>query len=361
MKAAALVQFEMRTMSSVMNKYEVAGVFEPSCIEFLATELSDDEPAVLKLDCKITDQQILSRRMLSNSGIRRLQSSSSLLVDVSVTGETASPVNLDILVRGAFAKNSQQLISTLRRKGAEAGSNTFNDLNRISSIHEINEKLAITREDSATGEEEMSGPLIALVTLLTAGCVLVALLGLFTYKRYSTNRMNERGGVNAIEAVNIIEDELELSAQRKSVDEGELGQIECELLPQNEPKSPATTYNQITNPYMANAAKASEVRPGGLDVILEEGLKLIATVELVTPKSSSESGAGPQREPEPVESNTSPNVLSVVGSFFENALSQDSFWLGRSTSDAGARVPRDIGECACVWIDHYHNIFLLTN
>ncbi|KAL7486700.1 hypothetical protein ACHAW6_012298 [Cyclotella cf. meneghiniana] len=185
-EVTSLVQFEMQTMTKIMNDYEVYGVFQPSCKNFLKMQLINEEPRVFDINCKVTNQQLLSQRMLIDSSLRRLDESTSLLVDVEATGlvlpsenvKSASDVNFDALINDAFAKSSEIFINSLKNKGDVAGIDTFDELYSVTSIEQVNDKSAIS-EGSASNTEGVN--IGALVAILVGAVAIVVLFGALIY------------------------------------------------------------------------------------------------------------------------------------------------------------------------------------
>jgi hypothetical protein len=150
----------------------------------LTNQLKDEEPPVSNIECQVTKQQLLSRRVLADSGFRRLEDFSSLLVDLLVTGTATSEVYFDDMIYDAFDADGAFFVETLKNKGAAAGIAIFDEVHSMSLVQQSNEKATIVEESEAAETERMSGPLILLVTV---ACVVVALIGIVGYTRMSTH------------------------------------------------------------------------------------------------------------------------------------------------------------------------------
>ena len=163
-----------------MNDYEVYGVFQPSCEDFLTQQLLDEEPQVFRVKCTVTNQQPLSQRMLSSVGLRHLQISS-LLVNVEVTGvvipsetvTSAEDVDFDNMVYDAFAENDEVFLNALKNKGDIAGIDTFDDLTSIASVTQTYNKDAISE---GTGSGITWNKTGALAAMAIGGVALVLLM-----------------------------------------------------------------------------------------------------------------------------------------------------------------------------------------
>ncbi|KAL3774441.1 hypothetical protein HJC23_000157 [Cyclotella cryptica] len=180
-KEAAPIQFQMRSMLNTMNDYELLGIFQPSCEDYLTTQLMYDEPEVSNIQCKVTNQQlIITRRQLNEPDARRLDESSALLVDINVTGAMDSKVNFYDVIQDAFVGNMGLLINALKNKGEFAGINTFDELYSMDSIQQTNDKNAITSSDDSNDEGAKTG---ALIVVVTGAASIMLLIGAIVYYR----------------------------------------------------------------------------------------------------------------------------------------------------------------------------------
>lgn len=174
-------------MTKAMNQYEQLGVFKPSCEDFLTRQLFGEEPRVFNIECTVTNQQLLSRRMLSESSVRNLQQFSSLLVDVEATGEVLPSDNVvssdDVafgdMVYDAFAQHSDMFINSLKNKGDIAGIDTFDDLYSVTSVTQSNSKDLITDGGGSGSQGIKTGALAALVI---GGVAFVLLIIAFVFQ-----------------------------------------------------------------------------------------------------------------------------------------------------------------------------------
>ncbi|KAL3802056.1 hypothetical protein HJC23_010812 [Cyclotella cryptica] len=186
-EVTSLVQFQMQTMTKIMNDYEMYGVFQPSCKNFLKMQLINVEPHVFDIDCKVANQQLFSQRMLVDSSLRRLNDLTSLLVDVEATGHvlpsenvtSASDVNFDDLVSDAFARSSEIFINSLKNKGDVAGIDTFDELYSVTSIEQVNDKSAISEGSGSNTSGVQTG---ALAAILVGTLAVVALVGALVFQ-----------------------------------------------------------------------------------------------------------------------------------------------------------------------------------
>jgi hypothetical protein len=174
-------------MTKTMNDYEVFGVFQPSCKNFLTKQLFGDEPQVFNINCVVTNQQLLSQRMLTNASLRQLGELSSLLVDVEATGEvvpsnnvtSSDDIDFDDMVYDAFANESEMFINSLKNKGDIAGIDTFDEVESISSVTQSSNKDAINEGDNSGNNDIKIGAIAALVI---GGVAFILLLIAFVFQ-----------------------------------------------------------------------------------------------------------------------------------------------------------------------------------
>ena len=178
----------MQIMTKTMNQYEQFGVFEPSCRDFLTKQLFNEEPRVSNIECKVTNQQLLSSgRMLNDASLRQLQESTSLLVDVEASGEvvpteditSSNDVNFDDMVYDAFAEDSDIFINSLKNKGDIAGIDTFDELDSVTSVTQNTNKDAISEGSGSSNKGMKTGALAALVI---GGVAFILLIIAFVYQ-----------------------------------------------------------------------------------------------------------------------------------------------------------------------------------
>ena len=164
-------------MTKTMNEYETLGVFEPSCQEFLTRQLFTEDPHVFNIECKVSNQQLLSgRRVLTISRLRQMQESSSLLVDVEVTGVvipsedvlTSNDIDFGDMVYSAFAEDSDMFVNSLKNKGDIAGLDTFDDLESVTGVTQSNSKDAVVDGSGSSNSGIKTGALAALIVGLFA-------------------------------------------------------------------------------------------------------------------------------------------------------------------------------------------------
>jgi hypothetical protein len=161
-----------------MNDYEVFGIFQPTCIQFLTRELKYEEHQISNIDCKVTNQQLLGQ---IGSTVRRLEDISSLVVDINVTGDAASDVQLEDTVNDAFFEKSELFVNALKVKGEKAEIDTFNELYSVTSVEQTNEKSAIS---TGSGTTEENGPKTgSLIVIITGVGLIVVLIAGFAISR----------------------------------------------------------------------------------------------------------------------------------------------------------------------------------
>lgn len=187
MKDTALVQFHMQSMQNTMNEYEVLGIFQPSCVDYLTRQLMYEEPEVSNIECEVTNQQLISRRKLTESDARRLDESSALLVDINVTGATDSEVIFYDIIQDAFVGNVGLFINSLKNKGEFAGIETFDQLYSMDSVQQNNDKSAISTGDDSNNEGAKTGALIVVVTGVAAIALFIGALVYHRLKRSPDN------------------------------------------------------------------------------------------------------------------------------------------------------------------------------
>ncbi len=183
----ANVQFQLQGVTETLNRYAI-GVFEQSCEKFLSKELSDADPHVFDITCKVTKQQLLSGRMLNESKLRHLQkSSSSLLLDIQVTGEVvptktvadASDVDFDAMVYSAFAENEDLFINSVKNMGDLAGIDDFDSLSGLDSLNLLNGSSGVSAPDNSNNGTVNQGAVAAIVI---GGVAVVLLFGILIYQ-----------------------------------------------------------------------------------------------------------------------------------------------------------------------------------
>ena len=184
MEQSALVQFELKTMTQAMSDFEVFVIFEPSCVQFLTYELKYRDDPVTNIKCKVTDQQLLSD--IQGSGRRMLDESTSLLVDVNVSGHTASDAPLDDVVNEAYAGKSELFINVVKSKAANEGISTFEELHSMTSVNQMNEMSAISSGSGSMEGESNTASLIVIIT--GVGLIAVLVAGFAVSKMKNGNR-----------------------------------------------------------------------------------------------------------------------------------------------------------------------------
>jgi hypothetical protein len=178
-KQSTLLQFEMQTMTQIMNDYEVFGIFQPTCIEFLSRELKY-ESQVSDIGCIVTRQQLMD-----SLGRRRL-GGGSLVVDMNFTGSTFDDdgqKKMDTVIHNAFADKSELFINELKNKGEVAEVTTFGELYSFTSVQESSEKSAV---QSGSGSIEEGGDVnnASLIVIVTGvGLIVVVVAGLAISRR----------------------------------------------------------------------------------------------------------------------------------------------------------------------------------
>ena len=176
-KATSVVQLQMEIMTKTMNAYELFGVFQPSCKDFLTRQLISNEPHVFDIKCTVTNQQLLPVQ----------EGLSSLLVDIETTGvvmrsenvTSSSDINFDDLVYYAFFEDSDLFITSLKNKGEVAGIDTFDDLDSVTSVRQTNQKDAISEGGGSSNQGHTTGLLAAIII---GGVAVVVLFAVVVYQ-----------------------------------------------------------------------------------------------------------------------------------------------------------------------------------
>ena len=223
---SSLVQFRMQTMTKTMNEYETIGVFEPSCREFLTRQLFTEDPHVFNIECKVSNQQLLSgRRVLTIGRLRQMQeSSSSLLVDVEVTGVVvqsndvlaSDDIDFGDMVYSAFAEDSDVFVNSLKNEGDIAGIDTFDDLESVTGVTQSTSKDAVVDEKGSSNPQIKAGALAALIVGLVA-FVLLAIAFVYQVRIHFADDDSLISGMGVAlpsPHVNYSNVQSELSAQR---------------------------------------------------------------------------------------------------------------------------------------------------
>lgn len=215
----AEARLDLVGMYSLMDD-ETTAIFERSCSSFFGDMFAGSRPLVDDVQCKVTDQMLLSERRLRPhfaQGIRRdLEEESSLLVDLIVLGTTDSDSNShtiqpsDIsftdLVDEISMVHSMGFVTKLKE---DANNASIDDFKRLTSINYIGGN-DITRDIDSASESNVEsddsgkkGKIIAISSMLVCG---VLILGMFLSnyverrKRYPSklkdatnrNRLDER-------------------------------------------------------------------------------------------------------------------------------------------------------------------------
>lgn len=148
-----------------MNEFEIFGIFEPTCARFLSTQ---GNYQLSNAGCKVTQQQLLSE--LSDSFTRRLDKSASLIVDINVTCDGTSDIELDSIISDGITENSDTFVNVLKSKGKVAGISTFDKLYSVIAVQKTNQLDAINSGRDAISEGKQSSEL--LIIIVTIGVVL---------------------------------------------------------------------------------------------------------------------------------------------------------------------------------------------
>lgn len=162
-----------------MNDFEVFGIFQPTCIQFLTRELKYEEQ-IFGIDCKVTKQQLIGQ---ISSSDRLLEEASSLVVDINVTGDATPDVQLKDMINGAFSEKSELFVNSLKVKGEKAEIDIFNELFSVTSVEQTNEKSAISSGNDTVEEGHHTGSLIVIITGVG---LIVALIAGFAVSRSKT-------------------------------------------------------------------------------------------------------------------------------------------------------------------------------
>lgn len=177
-----------------MNEYEIFAIFQPSCSQFLNREFKYEEKQVSNIDCKVTNQQLLGA---VDSTTRRLEATS-LVVDVKITGDAASDVQLDDMISEAFIAKGELFVNSLKVKGQTAEIATFDKLYSLTSFEQTNEKSALSSgSDVIEDRESSAGSFVVIIT--GVGLVVVLIAG------FAVSRSRK-------ETIHVVEDQTLVSA-----------------------------------------------------------------------------------------------------------------------------------------------------
>ena len=187
-----------------MNEYELQILFQPTCIEFLTQELKYEEGQISNIDCKVTNQQLLSG--VYDASATRLKFTS-LLVDINVNGNAAIYTQLNDMVNRAFGEKSELFVNSLKNKGEKAEVSTFNLFYSMTPVQQTHVTVSSGSSDPVQ-QEAKTGSLIVIVTGVGLIVALVAGFAVRSRKNVAT-RAFEVPAVAPLGPDRIIQDDLE--------------------------------------------------------------------------------------------------------------------------------------------------------
>ena len=181
-----MIQFIMQPMARTINDYEKSTVFEPACRDYLTRQLFVERPQVFNIECKVTNQQLLSNRRILISWLNTTsvgqpqEPENSLLVNLEVTGvtvlslenATSNETDFGDTVHDAFEQDSEIFIRSIKTESEIAGTDIFEELESLSSVTQLNFQDVILEEGSQEIKSDSDFPLELVIGSVALALVL---------------------------------------------------------------------------------------------------------------------------------------------------------------------------------------------